>query len=137
MNYVLWENKIFAVTSNKLYNILIKGWFRTQGRSNRQEYILRFLIMWFFVFIGGFFIEFINTLDDSKPNFIFIFFLILLIIITIVFLLSIIQVFFVTHRRLHDLNANGWWQLITFIPFGQLLMIAFIFFKGTEKVSFC
>ena len=88
--------------------------------------------MWFFVFIGGFFIEFINTLDDSKPNFIFIFFLILLIIITIVFLLSIIQVFFVTHRRLHDLNANGWWQLITFIPFGQLLMIAFIFFKGTE-----
>lgn len=50
----------------------------------------------------------------------------------IIFILSVIQVFFVTHRRLHDLNASGWWQLVTFIPFGQILMIGFVFFKGTE-----
>lgn len=47
-------------------------------------------------------------------------------------ILAIAQIFFVTHRRLHDLNASGWWQLITFIPLGQLMMIGFIFFKGTE-----
>lgn len=51
------------------------------------------------------------------------------------FILSIIQIFFVTHRRLHDLNASGWWQLVTFIPFGQILMIGFIFFKGTPTTN--
>jgi len=56
-------------------------------------------------------------------------------IIAPIFFLSFAQVFFVTHRRLHDLNASGWWQLITFIPFGQILMIGFIFFKGTKGTN--
>lgn len=50
----------------------------------------------------------------------------------LLFILSIIQMFFVTHRRLHDLNASGWWQLTTFIPLGQIMMIGYIFFKGTK-----
>ena len=62
-------------------------------------------------------------------------FSILTIIVGIIFMLSVIQVFFVTHRRLHDLNASGWWQLVTFIPLGQLLMIGFIFFKGTQGTN--
>jgi len=33
-------------------------------------------------------------------------------------LIYTIQVFFLNHRRLHDFNASGWWQLlIPFIPF--------------------
>lgn len=50
----------------------------------------------------------------------------------LLFILSIIQMFFVTHRRLHDLNASGWWQLTTFIPLGKIMMIGYIFFKGTK-----
>lgn len=131
MNYALWVSMSFVVNSNRLYNLLFKGWFRIKGRSSRQEYILRFLIMWVFVIIETFFIGIMESIDDSKPNFTFVFCLLILIKLTILLILSLTQVFFVTHRRLHDLNASGWWQLITFIPFGQLLMIGFIFFKGT------
>ena len=129
---MLWEKVSFVGNSKKLFNLLFRGWFRIKGRSSRFEYILRFLMMCFFALIGGLFVEFINTLDDAKPNFTFIFFTLVLVILVGTFILSIIQVFFVTHRRLHDLNASGWWQLITFIPLGQLLMICFIFFKGTK-----
>lgn len=117
------------MNSNKLYNLLLKGWFRVKGRSSRQEYILRFLIMWLLVLINIYIDKIDDILEKNIYNEIMITFV--LFIGLAVLILSITQVFFVTHRRLHDLNASGWWQLITFIPFGQLLMIAFIFFKGT------
>lgn len=121
------------VVNNKLYNLLFRGWFRTKSRSGRQEYIFRFSMMWVFAYLSLYCDIFSNTLDDSKPNIPYIFFgLLVPITIGVAFMLSVIQVFFVTHRRLHDLNASGWWQVVTFIPFGQILMIGFIFFKGTD-----
>ena len=113
-----------------MYNLLLKDWFRVKGRASRQEYILRFLMMCFLGVIGFSIVEIDNKLEQNVMNIIIM--LTCLLIVASAFILSIIQIFFVTHRRLHDLNASGWWQLITFIPFGQLLMIAFIFFKGTD-----
>jgi uncharacterized membrane protein YhaH (DUF805 family) len=123
-----------VVTSNKLYKLLFKGWFRIKGRSGRQEYILRFLLMLFF---AGFFLGFakLNTFVLRKNHLMLLPWGICSAFIVSILFLSVIQVFFVTHRRLHDLNASGWWQLITFIPFGKMLMIAFIFFKGTQGAN--
>jgi uncharacterized membrane protein YhaH (DUF805 family) len=43
---------------------------------------------------------------------------IITIISSLVCFIYTIQVFFLNHRRLHDFNASGWWQLlIPFIPF--------------------
>ena len=118
------------VINNRLYNLLLKGWFRTKGRSGRQEYILRFLTMVFLAIISNFLIKLDRQLTPTTSN------IVIMLLIGLVglfsLLLSIAQVFFVTHRRLHDLNASGWWQLITFIPCGQIMMIGFIFFRGTK-----
>lgn len=115
--------------SNKIYNLLFKNWFCTSSRASRQEYILRVLMF----FIIGNVAVYLEHIDKHLPQtpFNVIFMLMVVFIMVIVLALALMQIFLVTHRRLHDLNASGWWQLITFIPFGQLLMIAFIFFKGT------
>lgn len=129
MNYALWENKIFVINKKKWYNLLLKGWFRVSGRSSRQEYIFRFCIMWFCLFIAEISESIMQSTRENELQFIAS--IILFFCIVVLFILSVVQVFFVTHRRLHDINATGWWQLITLIPMGQLLMIALIFKKGT------
>lgn len=134
MTFVLWENQSFAVINKKLYNLLLNKWFRTQGRSSRQEYIFRFLMMWVLCYTGLFIVDFFEITRDN-PVFLTISVLILKLLVCGLSILSVIQMFFVTHRRLHDLNASGWWQLITFIPFGQILMVGFIFFKGTDGLN--
>lgn len=85
--------------------------------------------MWVLGYTGLFIGDFFRAINDNPV--LLIISVVVLLLMFCLFILSIIQMFFVTHRRLHDLNASGWWQLITFVPFGQILMIGFIFFKGT------
>lgn len=119
--------------NKKLFNLLLRGWFKTKGRSSRQEYISRFMLFWVIGFIAMYLEKIDNSLVQTPFNIILM--CAIIFIMFVVLALSLIQVFFVTHRRLHDLNASGWWQLITFIPLGQLLMICFIFFKGTKGTN--
>ena len=122
----------FAVSNKKLYNLLLRGWFTTKGRASRKEYISRFLMMWILLYIPLLLSYYIDKLDDSRPNLIYVLAVIIFCLMVFSSFLALLQIFLVTHRRLHDLNASGWWQLITFIPLGQLMMIGFIFFKGTD-----
>jgi uncharacterized membrane protein YhaH (DUF805 family) len=49
--------------------------------------------------------------------------------------ISIFQYFPLAVRRLHDFNVEGWFVLISFVPFGQLLILWLMFKKGTDGVN--
>ena len=113
----------FWKISNNLYNLFFSRLYRFKGRSSRKEYVARFSLTTTIFITGAYTI-------DSVPNtglFALIYTLSLFFCATTMFF----QHFPLTVRRLHDLNSSGWYVLITFLPFGQLLILWSIFKKGT------
>jgi uncharacterized membrane protein YhaH (DUF805 family) len=47
-------------------------------------------------------------------------------------LVVIIPSIAVAIRRLHDTNKSGWWLLISFIPFGSIVLLVFYILEGTD-----
>jgi len=107
-----------------IYNLFIRNLFSFKGRASRKEYVCRVLFFIFLLFIN----RVLYKLDKNDSWFLIITFWIFIIFTWI----SIFQYFPLAVRRLHDLNASGWYVLISFIPFGQLLILWLMFKKGTD-----
>lgn len=107
-----------------MYDLLLKKIFTSKGRSSRKEYFYKFIISLGFFILTSYTVE--KCVEDNL--FTVIYTTSICIIITIV----IIQYFPLCIRRLHDLNTSGWYVLLTFAPFGQLLIFWLMFKKGTD-----
>ena len=108
---------------NNMYKLFFSRLYRLQGRSSRKEYIARLLLTTTVFLTGAYTI-------DSVPNSGF-----FALVYRLSLLFCAITMFFqyipLAVRRLHDLNSSGWYVLITFLPFGQLLILWLMFKKGT------
>ena len=38
-------------------------------------------------------------------------------------------------RRLHDTDRSGWWALLAVLPLANLVLLAFMFFDGTQGAN--
>ncbi len=98
-------------------------------RLNRRSFFLTILVS-MFIFVGaGYLIDmafralFQIRTEGSEPT---------LLIVMFIILWWIYAASCAT-RRLHDMNAVGWWSIAIFVPFANLvLLIQLFFFKGTE-----
>ena len=106
-----------------MYNLLFTKIFTLKGRSSRKEYIYKFIISFIFFILAVYTKD--KCLEATIINIVYLGILIILIDILI------IQYFPLAIRRLHDLNASGWYILLMFVPFGQLLILWLMFKKGT------
>lgn len=104
-----------------MYNLLFNKVFTFKGRSGRKEYIIKLLLFIFILVIG------VYTEDFRRSGSILSGLYAKTIGISSVILL--IQYFPLAVRRLHDLNTSGWWVLLSFVPFGQLLILWLIYKK--------
>ena len=109
-------------------NLLFRNLFSFKGRASRREYIIRTILLPLFFIIIDLNLRY---LDNTKSWF----FLITACLFLIVIWILMLQYFPLAVRRLHDLNLSGFCVIVSFVPFGLLLMLLLIFKKGTDGVN--
>ncbi len=88
-------------------------YFTHYGRAKRLEFLIIFCIFQFGNLLMLFVQDFIMFFDLRG------FF----------FLISLVLIISVSIRRLHDINYSGWYFLLIFIPFLNIILIFFLFLK--------
>lgn len=110
-----------------MYKLFFSRLYRLQGRSNRKEYIARLLLTTTIFVTWGYTVDYIKNIS------------LLSLLYKGSLLFCMITMFFqyipLAVRRLHDLNSSGWYVLITFLPFGQLLILWLMFREGTSGTN--
>lgn len=109
-------------------NLLFGNLFAFKGRASRKEYIYKIL---FFIFFLSLNTEISRYNPRPTPPYL----AILSLLLSLLLIIYTLQYFPLAVRRLHDLNSSGWFVLISFAPFGQLLILWLMFKKGTEGVN--
>jgi uncharacterized membrane protein YhaH (DUF805 family) len=106
-----------------LYLQALREYAIFDGRAQRKEYWYFMLFYTMGIFLFAFIDGIVGTFDREHGiglfSAIFIFF-------------HIIPAIGVSIRRLHDINKNGWWYLINFIPLGFIIFIAFMMLDSVE-----
>ena len=110
-----------------MYNLFFKRFFTWQGRSSRKEYTARILLITLICAIWAY------TIDRCTNNDLLT--VIYVIGMAIFMNMLIFQYFPLSVRRLHDINENGWYVLLTFVPFCQFFILWLMFKKGTPTTN--
>lgn len=113
---------------SNIYTLLFDKLFTLKGRSSRKEYIIKVILLTTFMIVWSYTID---LLGDETTFFSFSYILVLFIINNLLFF----QYFPLAVRRFHDINSSGWYVLLTFAPFGQLVILWLMFKKGTSGIN--
>ncbi len=109
----------------KWYIQVLKKYAVFKGRANRKEY-------WYFIFVNIIIVFIIGSIEGytkglnyvesyNNPG----------IIVGLYSLAVLVPIIAVSVRRLHDINKNGWWELINLIPYiGGIILLIFMIQKG-------
>lgn len=102
-----------------------KNYNNFSGRASRKEFFIYHLILWSCFFLGYFLTHsvairvFHSYVISRFSSLVFAFLL----------LGSILPTLAVTVRRIHDIGRNGWWILLTIIPYLGLIFTFILFVK--------
>ena len=105
---------------NWFISCMTKNYANFSGRARRKEYWLfnLFVIIFFFVLM------FLSSLSQAMSS-------LMLLVGVVAVLAFFIPSLAVTVRRLHDTDKSGWWYLISFIPFGNIVLLVFMCINST------
>lgn len=99
------------------YLKVLKNYADFSGRARREEYWMYTLFnVLAMLVLGGVFFGIAMALD--APAIIFLVYLYVF--------ATLIPTLAVVVRRLHDTGKSGWWILLNFVPFGNIVLLVFL-----------
>lgn len=106
----------------------IKRWSDFEGRSSRSEFWWAQLA-YFIVYVAALVVfGIISAISDVLGY-------VAVAILFLALLASIVPSLAICVRRLHDTDKSGWWYLISFIPFGGIVLLVFFCTAGTKGTN--
>ena len=89
--------------------------YKDADKFSRLEYLKYFLVAFTLAVLGEFLVP--------LPQFLFM----------LLFLLIFLGMLYITIKRLHDINMNGWWAIVNIFPLSSLIMLLICFFTPSSK----
>ena len=89
--------------------------YKDADKFSRLEYLKYFLVAFTLAVLGEFLVP--------LPQFLFM----------LLFLLIFLGMLYITIKRLHDINMNGWWAIVNISPLSNLIMVLICFFTPSSK----
>lgn len=99
--------------------------FSTKGRLGRREYFIRFLFLMACCTIFGLKLEDLEQAEVSVD----------LIVMSSAVLLVVVLLLIQDIKRLHDLDKNGWYILLNFVPLINLIFMVYLLVKRGTQAS--
>ena len=109
-------------------NLFLKKYVSFSGRISRSEYwVLKLLIlpMMASILLCGVVMMWSKTGNDAG----------MLVLTVIIFICFIYFNIVADVRRLHDIGESGWWVFLKLVPLANIVIAAFLFFKGGQAVG--
>lgn len=112
-------------------------WYHLSGRIGRLRYMAYQMVMALLMYVVlaisiGLAFRFLDFENISEFSVLIMLFLLYIPLLPFLFYGSIIY----PRRRLHDLNQSGWWLLLVFIPFANIIFILFMLFaRGNDGAN--
>lgn len=98
--------------------------FSTQGRIGRWGYFLHTIMDVCFVALSIALTFFLSVALGIETNL-----WVLGLLLVFICVLGALLEFFASIHRLHDIGLSGWWLLLSFVPFANLLLALVLLFK--------
>jgi len=113
---------------SNIYTLLFNKFLVFKGRSSRKEYICRVLFLAILIIVDSYTFDTYGN-EDTLFSFLYV------VILSSLGIIMVLQYFPLAVRRFHDINSSGWYVLLTFAPFGQLVILWLMFKKGTSGIN--
>lgn len=124
-----------------LSKILKQDYANFKGRASRREFWLFFFAQYLYLYavlivfyIALIFCMMFSVVTSQVHELGGVFSFVAVIFVFVLFFIFILPVLIpslaVTVRRLHDIGYSGWWLLLSFIPFGGLILVFFLIKQG-------